>query len=114
MRKNTRWFWPFLLCFFLLGRTAPAGAAGDILSRLYENSESVAHIHVEASMLVNNPAKSGSAGSLRVRGIRAAKINKTGGAIVLDASGILVTNAHIVYKGARITAGFEDTGTSAM
>lgn len=109
---------PFSLISFsaliIVGISTPQ-ANSSVLVTLYEASRSVVAVKAESTGIYATPTQSviikETGQILTQKGLRAFSQKQDGIGIILDASGIIVTNAHIIQRAQKITIMLHDGTT---
>lgn len=117
-------FHKFFLSLFVLAGTIflipahhDAQAQDSIIERIHYAMPSIVEINVKNAIVVRVPGSTfidKDTGQLvEMSGVKAAEYNRDGSGVIIDPAGIIVTNAHTVTDGARITIRLID-GTQVL
>ncbi len=103
---------PFLWILGFLLVSCQAFAQDSIIERIHYVMPSIVEINVKNAVVVRVPGSAfidkDSGNLVQVQGLKAAEYNRNGSGVIIDPAGVIVTNAHTVAEGARITISLMD------
>lgn len=112
MPFQKRYLLALVLALLWVITSSEAKAQDSIIERIHYTMPSIVEINVKNAVVVRVPGSAfidQDSGSLvQVQGLKAAEYNRDGSGVIIDPAGIIVTNAHTVSDGARITVRLMD------
>ena len=106
----------YLFSFFLLSNPSPASAQYSLIEAIQNSEQSLVGVHAENTTLAGPPqtqmALDGRTGKLvAVKHASAAHFERFGAGVVIDPSGLIVTNFHVISYCTQVTVEFKNGTT---